>query len=809
MSTPTKVTRKPAAGIEPEAARVADKYGRFEPDGRTFVITNPRTPRPWANLIANRRMGLAVTQSGSGFTWIDNSQLGVITRWQQDLVRDASGKVLYIRDADSAAVWSLAPAPTWPAYDRYQCRHSLGFTTFITECQGIRAEWTLFCHPTETVELWKVRLVNQSGRPRRLQLCAYFEWCMGVSPDPRREFHKLFAETGYDPVRSCIFARNHMWDVHSEHYGHWNSDFPYFAGLSCTEPADAAQGDKAAFLGMYGDPAAPASLGAVEWEPHFGRHEDPIAALRSPVMLGPGDDRTIGYVLAIETDRAAMDALVDRSCDLAFIDAALAAVKDDWLQRFAPLHVDTPDETLNHLANYWLGYQAVSGRLWGRAGYYQQSGAYGFRDQLQDSQVWLPLDPNECRDQIRLHAAHQLADGSVLHWWHPLTEQGLRTRFSDDLLWLSFVTANYLRETGDFAILDEPVPFVDDRHPAPIREHIRRAFEKSFSRTSPRGLPYIGGGDWNDGLSAVGLKERGESIWMGHFLVGLLNDWAEALARLGDAAQAQEFRQRRDRLIHAVNEHGWDGQWYMRATLDDGTKLGTASADAGRIFLNAQTWAVLNDVAPPDRAVRCMEAVKQHLVTDIGPLLLTPAFGKPDPRVGYITRYAPGLRENGGVYTHAACWAVAAAGKMGDAELVGRLLKSLNPAQRDPDRFWAEPYVMPGNIDGPESPYFGRGGWTWYTGSAAWFQRVILEWVLGVRAEWDGLRLSPCLPPSWPHASVRRRYRGSDYRIDIERTPDARAGHVFVSLDGRPLPDNLLPPPSSPGEQHKVVVRFA
>ena len=803
------VTAKREDRTELRHTPVANRYGRFAPDGTEYHITDPRPPRPWSNIMANPRMGLAVTQTGSGFTWIDNSQLAVITRWQQDLVRDSSGKFLYVVDAESGETWSLSPAPTWPAYAQYTCRHGIGYTTFVTEMNGIAAEWTLFCDATETVELWLVALRNRSGRRRRLQFVPYLEWCCGVSPDPRREFHKLFVETWCDRPRSAIFARNHMWDVPSRHYGHWNCDFPYVAALASTEPADTAQGDKGAFLGRYGDAVRPQALADTAWEPRFGRHDDPVAALRSTLTLEPGDKRRIGYVLAIGENADTTCGLLDRFQNVEAIERSLAAVKTDWRQRLALHRIDTPDESINYLTNDWLRYQAISGRLWGRCGYYQQSGAFGFRDQLQDSQVWLPIEPARCRAQIQLHAAHQFADGSVYHWWHPLTEQGHITRMTDDLLWLAFVTASYLKETGDFSVLQDAAPFLDDASPTPLHEHVRRAFARVFQRTSPRGLPYIGAGDWNDGLSAVGLQEKGESIWLGHFLVGLLADWAEVYRRTGARAEADDFTRRRAALVNAINTHGWDGAWYWRATLDDGTKLGTAESEVARIFLNAQTWAVLNDVAPPDRAAQCMQAVEKHLVTEVGPLLLAPAFSHPDERIGYITRYAPGLRENGGVYTHAACWAIAAAARMGNAALTGRLLGALNPAQREAERYWAEPYVTPGNIDGPESPYFGRGGWTWYTGSAAWLQRVITDWVLGVRPEWDGLRVQPCLPPGWSHASIRRRFRGAEYAIDIEQTGGPTGPRpVTVLLDGTALPDNLIPAPSATGTQHKVVVRY-
>lgn len=785
-------------------------YGHFSPDGGEYIITDHRTPRPWVNIIGTPRMGLAVSQTGSGFTWIDNSQLAVITRWQQEFNEDASGKFLYVRDADSGAVWSLSPAPTWAAFDQYECRHGLGYTTFKTAFAGIEAEWTLFCHPRLTAELWRVDLHNTTSRTRRLELSAFLEWCCGVSPSPRREFHKLFIETRFDVEHRAIVARNHMWEVPNERYGHWNTPFPYVSALATTETVLSAQGDKAAFLGRYQGLAAPQALGEDVWTPHFGRHDDPIAALRSVVVLQAGQRRSAGYVLAASETTEALDELLDGQCSVAAIDAALAGAKSDWRTRLAAHRVDTPDATVNDLTNDWLRYQAISGRLWGRCGYYQQSGAFGFRDQLQDSQVWLTIDPARCRDQINLHARHQFADGSVYHWWHPLSEQGHVTRMTDDLLWLAFVTANYVRETGDLSVLDDRAPFLDEAAPASLEEHVRRAFARVFARTSPRGLPYIGAGDWNDGLSAVGLQEKGESIWLGHFLAGLLGDWAEIYARVGAGDKAADFRKRRAALVAALNTHGWDGQWYLRATLDDGAALGSASNRVGRIFLNAQTWAILNDVADPERARTCYAAMCEHLVSEVGALLLAPAFDQPVEQIGYITRYAPGLRENGGVYTHAATWAIAAAAKMRDAATVGKLLTAINPANKDPQRYWAEPYVTPGNVDGPESPYFGRGGWTWYTGSAAWLHRVINEWVLGVRAEWDGLRIDPCVPPEWNEVKLTRPYRGCTYAIHMERATSPAAGAAAeVTLDGVRLSGAVIPPSRTTGRSYQVHVRYS
>lgn len=790
-----------AADVRAQLASCA--YGHFTADGREYVITDPRTPRPWVNVIANPRMGLVVSQTGSGFSFVDNSQLAVVTRWTQDLIQDDSGAFLYLRDVDDGAVWSAAPAPTWPAYQHFSCRHGLGFTTFDAACRGIASRWTRFIAVDDTVETWLVELTNEGQRPRRLELVAYLEWNCGVAPSPRREFHRLFLETWYDPEPRAVFARNHMWEVPSARWGHWNTDFPYVSALACSAPVDAVEGDKGAFLGRYGRPAAPAALQQLSWQGELGRHCDHVAALRVPVELPPGERRSVVFVLAVARSPAATAELIAHHCNVAAAGRSLAAVQESWRERLAAHRVVTPDSTVDFLVNHWLRYQAIAARSWGRAGYYQQSGAYGFRDQLQDSQVWLTIEPSQTRSQLGLHAAHQFADGSVYHWWHPLSEQGHVTRMTDDLLWLAFVTVGYLKETGDLSVLADQAPFLDDPRPAALAEHVRRAFARVFERTSPRGLPYIGAGDWNDGLSAVGLEERGESVWLAMFLAGLLAEWAEIWRLAGDAVAAADFVARRRRLVAAVNRHAWDGDWYLRATCDDGSPVGSRVNRVGRVFLNPQVWAILADVAPPERRERCWRAVTEHLVSAAGALLLAPAYDRPQRELGYITRYAPGLRENGGVYTHAATWAIAAACAMHDHATVGRLLTAINPAIKDPAIYWAEPYVLPGNVDGPASPHHGRAGWTWYTGAAAWLHRVVTHWVLGVRPEWRGLVVDPCLPSDWRRARMVRPYRGATYLVEVERT----AADHGVWLDGARVESGVLPPPAEPGATHEVCVR--
>jgi len=475
--------------------------------------------------------------------------------------------------------------------------------------------------------------------------------------------------------------------------------------------------------------------------------------------------------------------------------------------------VSTPDDAMDIMENVWLKYQAISGRLWGRTAYYQTGGAYGYRDQLQDSQVFLPLDPEQTKKQILLHARHQFRDGTVYHWWHPISEIGHRNQISDNLLWLPFVLNAYLQETDDTGILNLREPFVDDAVGATVYDHCVRAIDRALKRTSDRGLPLIGAGDWNDGLSAVGLEMKGESVWLAHFLYKILLDYSEVAARHGDVTQAGEFRQHATELKTSIDRYAWDGEWYFRATRDSGGRLGSKENKEGRIYLNAQTWAVIAGVAEKERAEQVMDVVEKSLEFKAGPLLLYPSYKKPDKYIGYLTRYGPGMRENGGVYTHAATWAVIAEAMLGRGENAFRMYSKLNPINRgkNPLEYCAEPYVTPGNIEGPESPFYGRGGWTWYSGSAAWLFKVGLEWILGVRPTVDGLLIDPCIPPAWDGFKVRRAFRGATYSIEVKNPEHVECGVRELWVDGEREcmskgPREKVVPVFPPGTKHAVTV---
>lgn len=794
-----------------------NKYGYFEGDGWAYVITRPDTPKPWSNVLTNPDFGTIVSQAGGGFTWVDHSTLSVLTRWKMDLVRDDWGKWLYLADEESGALWSAAPRPACPEPDFYRCRHEVGATIFTLRKEEIETSWTITVPPKDTVELWWVKVKNLSGRRRTISLASAFMWCLGSNPDSHREFHRLFIESQFDARLGLIAARKCLWEVPTERHGHWNTDYPYTAWHAAWQPGAApgalditACGDHERFLGRLGDWHRPAWLTDPERETGgFGRHGDPSASLCVQVELEPGEEKEIAFAIGAV-----------RSKDLGGADPAakyrgaearertLEEVRRTWRERLGDVQVETPEPAFDLLNNIWLPYQAISARLWGRTGYWQQSGAFGFRDQLQDSQLFLPSDPDTCARQILLHARHQFADGTVYHWWHPLSEVGLTTNMTDDLLWLPFVTTSYLKETDDFGLLDAGEPFVDDPEKASLWEHCKRAIDKVLDRFSPRGLPLIGEGDWNDGLSAAGREMRGESVWLAHFLYGVLRDWSEVAQRRGHSEEAGRWTNRADELRAAIEEHAWDGAWYIRGTLDDGTPFGSQKAEEGKIFLNAQTWAIINDVAGPERAEQCWANTEKHLLREYGPLLFQPAYSRPDARVGYLTRYAPGTRENGGVYTHAGTWAIWAACKLGKGGEAMDIFRRLSPPLRasDPDHYAVEPYVLPGNINGPDSPLFGQGGWTWYTGSAAWLRRVALNYIIGVDPDWDGLHIRPRIPAEWGEVRMRRPFRGDVLDIQISNPEGLEDGEPQILVDGVELDRESSIKPSGKNLTRRVEV---
>lgn len=786
------------------------KYGYFDEAAREYVITTPRTPRPWVNVICPGDWGVILSQTGGGYSWRTHASLNAITRWYQDLVRDNWGKYIYVRDDRSGEIWSLSWMPVKREPEHYRVRHGLGYSVIESTTAGISSKLTVTVPPNEPLELWVVELKNIRQADRELSLFTYLEWCLGASPDWHREFHRTFIETSIEREISTIWATKRLWEIPNDRGESWNKSWQYSAFHASNIDATGFECDKEAFLGLYGDLSKPTAVERGSLTGSCGKWTDATGSIHVKVKLRGGESTQICFVLgAVEAGQEdEARALIAKYRDTSQAAAAVKCASEFWSCLLEPYEVRTPDDAFNLLQNTWLPYQAISGRMWGRTGYYQSGGAYGFRDQLQDSQIFLPIDPSHTAKQIKLHAAHQYVDGHVDHWWHPISEIGGGGLYSDDLLWLPFVTINYLKETGDYAFLDKRVPYRDGDEES-IWNHCIRAIDLSLSRRSERGLPLILGGDWNDGMNAVGTGRRGESIWVAQFLCAFLPDIAY-LARLrGDDDTATRYEAARRDLVNAVNTHGWsaDGGWYIRAVCDDGTLIGDPSCKYGKIFLNTQVWAIISGIAPEDRARSAWQAVVQHLSKDSGPLLFAPAYREPDERIGYLTRYAPGVRENGGRYTHAATWAIVAAVIMGDPLEAWRMYQKICPVRcgLSPDTYKAEPYVTPGNVIGPDSDRYCEGGWAWYSGSATWLFRVGSEWLLGIRPEWNGLRIDPCIPSHWGEFYAKRKFRGATYEILVRNPNRVSSGVSRMTLDGGEVKGNLLPALND-GEIHHVEV---
>jgi cellobiose phosphorylase len=770
-------------------------YGYFADGGREYVITTPFTPRPWGNIISNGDYSLMVSQTGSGYSWRGNAGQNRITRSFQDLIRDNWGKYFYIRDLERGIHWSAAFKPVMRPYQHYQVTHGIGYSRFEHRVQDIASTLTTFVAADAPVEVFELTLTNHSAETRALDITSYAEWLLGFAPDEHREFHKLFIETSVDESAQAVLARKCLWGFADDRGRHNNVDWPYTAFMAVSEPLKSFDCDKETFIGLYRNDDRPLAMDQATLAGRSGRFTDAIAALQVAVTLQPGESRTVVFTLgAAEDGREDAHALIRRFTSPQQSAEALQAVHAFWSRFIDAECVETPDEALNIMTNYWLKYQAISCRIWGKSAFYQVSAGYGFRDQLQDCQIFLPSEPEYTRRQLLMHAAQQFIEGDVLHWWFSIRGGGPRTNCSDDLLWLPFILSAYLQETGDEAILDEPVAYLNG--PAePLYDHCKRAIERSFSRFSPRGIPLMGDHDWNDGLSAVGTLLKGESFWVAEFLYMILGDFVPIARTRGDDRFAERCETVRESLKVALNRHGWDGAWYLQATTDEGLLLGSAQNDEGKIFLMPNIWAVISDAAEGDRGQTAMQSVTDHLLRDYGTLLNFPAFTQPRPDIGYVTRYAPGLRENGGVYTHAATWSVWAYAKAGDAERAYEAYRRICPPNRSAhiDTYRAEPYVTPGNIDGPLSEYFGRGGWTWYTGSAQWLQRVATHWILGIRPQSDGLLVDPLIPAHWPGFRVTRRFRGATYIINVENPDHVTHGIRSLLVDNQPYEGNRIP----------------
>jgi cyclic beta-1,2-glucan synthetase len=813
--------RDPSAPLPFLELHYFNSIGGFTQDGREYAIylgPGTNTPAPWVNVIANKTFGTLVSETGAGFTWFGNSQRNRLTGWSNDPVLDPASEALYIRDEESGIFWSPTAAPIRED-TAYRARHGAGYTVFEHNSNGIEQELTVFVPVDKAggkpIKLQRLRLSNASSRVRRLSVTYYVELTLGEN----RETSQMHVMTNWDDEVQALLARNRYHPEYGERV----------TFVAITPRPDTYGGDRTSFIGRNRSLANPEAMEQLRLSKRTGAGLDPCAILRVTLEMAPGERREITCMLGQAESVAEARKLVLRYQEDQALEDDLQQTIAWWNELLGTIEVHTPELAADLLINRWLQYQSLSCRIWGRSGFYQSGGAFGFRDQLQDVMAFLYASPDLARNQILLAASRQFKEGDVQHWWHPPSGAGIRSRISDDLLWLPYVVAHYVRTTGDAGILREEIPFLnapplaDTQHEvfstpevtyerASLFEHCRRATAHGLT-IGPHGLPLMGTGDWNDGMNLVGAGGKGESVWLAWFLCDLLQGMAELSNLLQMPEQSETYKTERNDLIQRVEQTGWDGEWYLRGTFDNGSPLGSAANSEARIDSLPQSWAWLSGAADQTRAGQALESAWRHLVRQDEGLvqLFDPPFDTSEPSPGYIKGYPPGVRENGGQYTHAALWMAMAYARKGDGNRAVQLLRMLNPIEhaRDAETVWkyrVEPYVvaadvyrLPGRI--------GQGGWSWYTGSASWMYRAWVEEVLGLQVRSGQMRMNPVIPVAWKGFSLTYRHGETVYAITVENPDNCEHGVAWVEMDGRRVPDGLIVLESGL-VKHQVVVRM-
>jgi cyclic beta-1,2-glucan synthetase len=814
---PPSREKSPPAPVALQELAFANGLGGFDENAREYVIVlgeGVRTPQPWINVIANPNFGFLVSESGSGFTWSLNSHENQLTPWSNDPVSDPSGEAIYIRDHASGEIWSPTALPVRGETAAYVCRHGQGYTRFQHSSHGIQHELTQFVPLRDSIKISRLALQNTSNRARTLSVAAYAEWVLGSS----RSASAPYIVTERDTQTGAIFARSA-----------WQGEFGgriAFADLAGKQTSLTC--DRKEFIGRNGTLEYPAALAHGErLSGKIGAGLDPCAALLTSIELRPGARAEFVFFLGQADSRESARELVTRY-RAANLDEVLGAVTSAWDDTLGAVHVTTPEPAMDVMLNRWLLYQTLSCRVWGRAAFYQVSGAFGFRDQLQDVLALSIARRDVAREQLLRAASRQFIQGDVQHWWHPPSGRGVRTRISDDLLWLPYAVSRFIDVTGDMPVLDELVPFLEgeplaegqnvsyfqprvSETKASIFEHCARAIDRSLA-VGAHGLPLMGTGDWNDGMDRVGEHGKGESVWLGWFLHVVLSEFAQFADSRGERDRAEKWRLHVTALKAALEREAWDGDWYRRAYFDDGTPLGSAQNDECKIDSIAQSWSVISGAGEPGRAQRAMAAVEQHLVRkkDALVLLLAPPFDHSALDPGYIKGYLPGIRENGGQYTHASTWTALAFAMLGNGDRAGEIFRMLNPinhtrSRADVQRYKVEPYVVAGDVYS-EPPHVARGGWTWYSGSAGWLYRVGLEAILGFRLQGMALSIDPCIPRNWSNFSIAFHYHSSTYKIRVENPSAVTKGIALTRVDGKLLPGKATIGLVDDGAEHEILV---
>ncbi|WP_075352377.1 GH36-type glycosyl hydrolase domain-containing protein [Algoriphagus marinus] len=800
---------------KPEGLHFYNGTGGFSPDGREYVIIidqKSKTPAPWVNVIANPSFGTVVSESGGSYTWTENAHELRLTPWNNDPVSDTPGEAYYLRDEESGHFWSTSLLPAG-GESPYIVRHGFGYSTFEHVEDGIYSEMLVYVDLEAAVKFTVLKIRNQSRRKRKLSATGYIEWVLGDN----RTKTAMHIRTESDVENSTLFAKNPYSMEFSNRVAFFDAN-----GVRKTFTADRTE-----FIGRNGTLQKPNAMYRKRLSGKTGLGLDPCAAIQVPFELQVDEEREIIFTLGAGNTISNVKDLVQQFQGHEAALDSLQKVKNYWKNTLGKLQVETPDEAINVISNGWLTYQTLSSRLWGRSGFYQSGGAFGFRDQLQDVMSLLHVAPQLAREQILLCASRQFKEGDVQHWWHPPIGRGVRTRCSDDFLWLPFVTAHYISFTADSTILDQPISFLEGRklnqheesyYDLPVQsndslslyDHCVLAIRNGFNY-GEKGLPLMGAGDWNDGFDRVGIEGKGESVWMAFFLYDILLKFAEIARPHNDAQFADECEKQARQLKENIALHAWDGEWYKRAWFDDGTPLGSSKNTECVIDSISQSWSVLSEGGEASRSNVAMESAYKNLVQkDLGIIqLLEPPFDKSDLNPGYIKGYVPGIRENGGQYSHASIWLIMAFAKLGDNKRVWELLNMINPVNhgKTPEEiaiYKVEPYVIAADVYANKS-HAGRGGWTWYTGSAGWMYRLIVESFLGLKREGNQLKITPCVPKEWKSFKIHYSYKSANYHITIIQK-DGESG-MTLTVDGAAQKDKVIIL-ADDGAEHEVEVLF-
>lgn len=788
-------------------------FGAFACEGREYEILlegNNRPPAPWINVVSNKSFGFQISESGAGFTWSINSRENKLTPWSNDPVSDRASEAIYILDEISGEV--MTPMSLGRS-DRgtYRARHGFGYSRFLHEEAHISQELTVFTPLDESLKLWSLTLTNRSDRVKYLSLTYYVEWVLGTQGEQTNPY----ILTSYNNEHECLYAKN----IYTMNF---QNTYSY---LFSSETIIGYTGDRQEFLGQKGSVREPRGA-EVKLSCNTGVSYDPCGAIQVSVAIQPDECKTVLFGLGQSTSLEEIYRIRSKYRETAAAEKELDRVKTYWDGLLGTVKVKTKDRAVDILVNGWLLYQTVSCRIQARAGFYQCGGAYGYRDQLQDTLSLLFADPSILRRQILIACSRQFEEGDVQHWWHPPMGIGVRTRITDDLLWLPYCTAAYIRSTGDTTILKEKVPYIkgpvlqEGQHDVMFTPEISQIYgsvyehcKKAIDRTSfgEHGLPLMGGGDWNDGMNEVGIKGKGESVWLAWFFYTVLGDFIPLCQKEDDEAYGRELEQKQEVLLQSIEEHTWDGEWYLRAFYDDGSKLGSKENDECRIDSISQSWSVISKGAKEERAKTAMQSAWRYLVREEEAisLLLAPPFNKTSKNPGYIKNYIPGMRENGGQYTHAAVWLAIATSMLRDYHMAQTLFTILNPihvtqTRKDVLRYEKEPYVMTADIS-LSPPYTGRGGWSWYTGSAGWMYQGLLSWFLGIRKEGNELIIDPATPASFGDFSIEYQFGRSIYEIRVESRSKGTLTTEAITVDDRLIQGNRVSLVDD-GEKHLVIV---